>query len=227
MGQKVNPNIIRIGITKSCDSRWFATKKQFTKNLHQDIKIRAYLKKKLKEAGLIRIEIERKSGMVHISIYSSRPGVIIGRQGGSIEELKLSLKKDFKDNFDVSIKEVKNPDTEAAHLADMIARQIEKRFPFRRALKNAISKGMESGAKGVKVQLSGRLGGAEIARTEMASEGKIPLHTFRADISFAQDEAHTTYGLIGVKVWTFKGDVFKKKMEHIGGLGTTKLEDIK
>lgn len=225
MGQKVNPNIIRIGITKSCDSRWFARKKQFTKNLHQDVAIRKYLKKHLKDAGIIRFEIERKSGMVHIDIYSSRPGVIIGRQGGSIEDLKKALRKEFKDNFDISIKEVKNPDTEAAHLADMIARQIEKRFPFRRAAKNAISKAMEAGAKGVKVEVSGRLGGAEIARRESYSEGKIPLHTFIADISFSNDEAHTTYGIIGVKVWTFKGEVFKKRIEQIERK-TTKLADI-
>jgi small subunit ribosomal protein S3 len=215
MGQKVNPNIIRVGITKPGKSRWFARKKGYTKNLHQDIQLRKFIKDELKEAGIIETEIERKSGLIHIIISSSRPGVIIGREGSSIDKFKAKLNRKFNDNFDVTIKEVKNAEQEAAHLADMIARQIEKRFPFRRAMKNAISKAMESGVKGVKIQLGGRLGGAEIARSEKASKGKIPLHTFRADISYAQDEANTTYGVIGVKVWTYRGDIFKKRVEQL------------
>jgi len=215
MGQKVNPNSIRLGVIRTWDSRWFARRKDFTKNLHQDLNIRDFLKKKLKDAGIIKIEIERKSGLAHITITSSRPGVIIGKQGSSIEELKKSLSIKFNENFDVSIKESKKPEQEAAYLADMIARQLEKRFPFKRAAKNAISIAMEAGARGVKVGVAGRLGGAEIARSEMFSEGKIPLHTFRADISYALDEAHTPYGIIGVKVWTFKGEVFKKKLGKV------------
>jgi len=215
MGSKVNPNLIRIGITKPCASRWFARGKGFAKNLFQDFRIRKFLRKKLREAGIIEIGIERKSDMTHIAIVSSRPGVIIGRQGESIEKLKKDLQKEFSENFDVSIKEIKNPEQEAAHLADMVARQLERRFPFRRAAKNAVQRGMEAGAKGVKVQVSGRLNGADIARTEIFTKGKIPLHTFRADISYSHDEANTTYGVIGVKVWTFKGEVFKKKIEQI------------
>lgn len=209
MGQKVNPNVIRIGITNSWKSRWYAKGKNFAKNLKKDFDLRKFLKDKLKEAGIINIEIERRNEMTHISILSSRPGVIIGRQGESIDDLKKTLQKKFNENFDVSIKEVKKPELEAANLADMVARQLEKRMPFRRAIKGAIQKGIEAGARGVKVQVAGRLGGVDIARTETASEGKIPLHTFRADISFAQDTANTTFGAIGVKVWVFRGEVFK------------------
>lgn len=205
--------VMRLGITKTWDSRWFARGKDFATNLLKDYRLRRFLEKKLKEAGLIRIEIERRNGIAHVSVYSSRPGVIIGRQGGSIDDLKAKLKAEFHENFDVSIKEVKKPELEAANLADMVARQLEKRTPFRRAAKMAIQKGMESGARGVKVLVSGRLGGAEIARREVFSEGTVPLHTFRADISFAQDTAHTPYGAIGAKVWVFRGNVFKKKAE--------------
>ncbi len=214
MGQKVNPNVIRIGITSKWQSRWFAKGKNFAKNLKKDYELRKFLKNKLKEAGIIRIEIERKNEMTHISIYSSRPGVIIGRQGESIDDLKVLLQKTFRENFDVSIKEIKKPELEAGNLADMIGRQLEKRMPFRRAAKMAIQKGIEAGAKGVKVQVGGRLGGVDIARSETFSEGKIPLHTFRADISYAQDTANTTFGAIGIKVWVFRGEVFKKKFEE-------------
>jgi small subunit ribosomal protein S3 len=210
VGQKVNPNLMRIGITTSGMSRWFASKKNFAKNLFADFKIRQFLKKELASAGLISVEIERKSGSTTIKISAARAGVIIGRSGDAIEKLKKTLRQKFGENFDVVVKDQKNSESEAAFLADMVARQLEKRFPFRRAGKTALQKGMEAGAKGVKVQVSGRLGGADIARTETFTKGKIPLHTFRADISFALNEAHTTYGIIGVKVWTFKGEVFGK-----------------
>jgi len=215
MGQKVNPKIIRIGITQPCASRWFARGDNFAKNLHQDLKIRKFLQNKLKDGGITRIDIERKSAATHITIFSSRPGVIIGRKGSSIEELKKTLRDNFKENFDLSIKEIKKPELEAAFLTDTIARQLEKRFPFRRAAKGAISKAMEAGAKGVKVQVAGRLGGTEIARTETFTQGSIPLHTFRADISYHFDRARTTYGVIGVKVWVFRKEVFKKRIQQI------------
>ena len=209
MGQKVHPNGLRIGITRTCDSRWFARGRAFAQNLKKDIDIKKFLNKKLKEAGIIRIEIERKNEMTHISIYSSRPGVIIGRQGGSLDELKGVLRRHFHENFDVSVKEVKKAEIESAFLADMVARQLERRMPFRRAAKMAMQKGIEGGAKGVKIRVAGRLGGAEIARSESFAEGKVPLHSFRADISYSHDEANTTYGVIGVAAWVFKGDVFK------------------
>ncbi|MCT4592039.1 MAG: 30S ribosomal protein S3 [Candidatus Gracilibacteria bacterium] len=209
MGQKVNPTSIRIGITQNWSSRWFARGKVFAKNIKKDLEIRNYLAKKLQEAGLIRVEIERKNELIHLDIYSSRPGIIIGRQGDSIEALKSDLKKTFNDNFDVSIKEIKKPELEAGNLADFVGRQLERRMPFRRVAKMAIQKGMEAGAKGVKVQMSGRLQGAEIARTETFSEGTVPLHTFRADISYATDTARTGFGAIGIKVWVFRGEIFK------------------
>ena len=212
MGQKANPIDIRLGITTTWPSKWFADGKNYAKYLHQDLAIRKYLEEKLKDASIARIEIERGSSITTIGIYSSKPGVIIGRSGTAIEDLKKELYRIFRENFDVNIKEVKNPDLDARILADGVARQIEKRVAFRRAAKSAIQRATESGAKGIKIQLGGRLAGADIARTELFKEGNIPLHTFRADISYAADRAETTYGTIGVKVWVYRGDVFKTKL---------------
>ncbi len=210
MGHKVNPEGLRIGITRTWDSIWYANKKQYPSLVNRDREIRVYLFLKLKEAGIARIEIERTNKSTHISLYTARPGIIIGRQGTAIEDLKKEMFHKFKEHFDIAIKEVKIPELEAKIVADTIARQIEKRIAFRRASKMAIQKSMEAGAKGTKVKVSGRLGGAEISRTEQYLEGSIPLHTFRADISYAEDRARTTYGAIGVKVWVYRGEIFKK-----------------
>ncbi len=219
MGQKVNPTDIRLSIINTWPSRWFALGRGFQKNLMEDIAIRNYLESKLVDAGVSQVEIERSSSQTSVIIFSSKPGVIIGRSGTAIEDLKKDLKLKFNTNFDVNIRELKNPDTDAAILADSVAQQISRRIAFRRAAKSAVRKGMEGGAKGVKVEVSGRLNGAEISRREFFLEGKIPLQTFRADISYASKRAETTYGTIGVKVWVFRGEVFRDRV-------TKKLEEV-
>jgi len=212
MGQKVNPNGMRVGIINNWSGIWFAGKKDFSKTFLSDLKIRNFLKENLKNAGITKVEISRNNQIISIAIFSSKPGVIIGRSGSSIEELKQKLSKKFNENFDVSIHEVKNPDLEAAILTDFVAQQLEKRIPFRRAAKMALKRSMESGAKGVKISVAGRLGGVDIARNEFFSEGKIPLHTFRADISYNYRQAKTTYGVIGVKAWVFRGEIFEDRL---------------
>lgn len=215
MGQKVNPVGLRIGITHTWNSRWFSeNKRQYAKMVNMDREIRKYLEAKLKDAGIASIVIERSDKVINISIYTSRPGVIIGRQGTAIEDLKMDLFKTFNERFEVAIKEVKKPELEAKLVAENVAMQLERRIAFRRAAKMAVQKTMEAGAKGIKVLVSGRLGGAEIARSEFFAEGKIPLHTFRADISYHHTTAQTTYGGIGVKVWIYRGQVFNKKRKN-------------
>lgn len=219
MGQKVNPKAFRIGITKSWDSKWFA-KRDFSSYLKQDIVIRKYLKKKLKEAGVAKIEIERSAEKINIIIHAVRPGVIIGRSGVGIEQLKEELvKKIFnkeetktpgKINLHINILEVDKPNLNAQVVLDNIIADLEKRIPYRRVMKQSIGRVNRAGAKGVKVIVAGRLNGAEIARTETLTEGMIPLHTLRADIDYARGAAHTIYGKIGVKVWIYKGEVFNK-----------------
>lgn len=211
MGQKVHPKGIRIGVNRSWDSKWYANKRNFAKFFLQDTEIRKSIHAKIADAGIARIEIERSIKNVVINIYTSKPGVIIGRQGAAIDQLKTDLEKKFNERFEINIKEIKKPDLEAELVADVIARQIEKRFAYRRAAKMAIQKAMESGAKGIKVYLGGRLNGVEIARSEMFTEGKIPTQTLRADISYALERANTTYGVIGVKVWIYRGEVFENK----------------
>lgn len=210
MGQKVNPNILRIGIIKSWDSKWFATK-NYSKLLHQDFEIEKIIREKLADASVSRIEIHRTANKVIVHIHSAKPGLIIGRQGAGIESLKEELEKKFREEFSLSIKEISKPTLDAYLLAESIARQIEKRISYRRAAKMAVEKALESGALGAKVFLAGRLNGVEIARSEFFSKGKIPLHTLRANIDYALVHAKTTYGIIGVKVWINKGEVFKKK----------------
>lgn len=211
MGQKVNPNLFRIGVIRSWDSKWFASKKNFSKLLHQDLEIRKIIEKKLADASVSRIEINRTANRVVIQIHSAKPGLIIGRQGAGIESLKDELEKKFHEEFNLSIKEISKPTLDAKLLAESIAQQIEKRVSYRRAAKMAVEKALESGALGAKVFAAGRLNGVEIARSEFFSRGKIPLHTLRADINYALVHAHTAYGTIGVKVWIYKGDIFKKK----------------
>ena len=206
MGQKVHPHGLRVGIIKTWDSRWFAGK-NFAKFLHEDVKIREYIKKKLFTSGISQVEIERAGGRVKITIHTGKPGMVIGRGGAGIEELRKNLTKFTDAQIDVNIAEVKQQDMSSVLVAENIAAQLEKRIAFRRAMKQAGGRTMKSGAKGIKVMVSGRLGGAEIARSESYREGSIPLHTLRADIDYGTAEAHTTYGRIGIKVWIYKGEV--------------------
>lgn len=214
MGQKVHPKIQRIGIIETWPSRWFATKKEYTTLFHQDLEIKKTIRRELPDAGVSKIEIYRAPGSVTLNIWTARPGIIIGRQGENISELKEKMNKIFNTNFAINIKEIKKPDLDALLVADNIAKQIEKRISYRRAAKMSLSKSIEAGARGAKILVSGRLNGVEISRDEQFIEGKIPLHTFRADIDYACVPARTTYGTIGVKVWIYKGEVFKKKKEE-------------
>ena len=209
MGQKVNPYGIRLGINKTWSSRWFS-KNEYTKLLHQDLKIKKYVEKKLKNASISKINIERAAKKLRLSIYSSRPGIIIGKKGADIETLKNDLSKMSNLEVFLDIKEVRKPEVEASLVAENIATQLEKRTSFRRAMKKAVQSAMRLGAKGVKVVCSGRLGGAEIARTEKYHEGSVPLHTLRGDIDYATAEAETTYGICGIKVWINKGEILSK-----------------
>lgn len=206
MGQKVHPHGLRIGVIKTWDSKWFADK-NYQKFLLEDIKIREAVKKHLFNAGISRIEIERTSNKMLIIIHTAKPGMVIGRQGSGIEVLKTFIRKMTDSEVDVKIQEVRQPDMDATLVAENIAAQLEKRIAFRRAMKQSVIRTMRVGAKGIKVQVGGRLGGAEIARSEGYREGSIPLHTLRADIDYGTAEAHTTYGRIGVKVWIYKGEV--------------------
>ena len=209
MGQKVNPYGIRLVINKTWSSRWFS-KKEYTKLLHQDLKIKNYVEKKLKNASISKINIERAAKKLRLSIYSSRPGIIIGKKGADIETLKQDLSKLSNLEVFLDIKEVRKPEVEAKLVAENIASQLEKRISFRRAMKKAVQSAMRLGAKGVKVVCSGRLGGAEIARTEKYHEGSVPLHTLRGDIDYSTAEAETTYGICGIKVWINKGEILTK-----------------
>ena len=207
MGQKVNPHGLRVGVIKDWDSRWFANDSTFGDTLVSDYKIRKYLKEKLKVAGVPKIEIERTTANVKVVIHCAKPGVVIGRGGAEIEKLRVSLEKMTGKSVNVNVAEVKSPDMNAQLVAESIAEQLEKRVAFRRAMKQAIGRTMRLGAKGIKITLSGRLAGAEIARSEHYHEGTIPLQTIRADIEYGFWEANTTYGKIGVKVWIYKGEV--------------------
>ena len=213
MGQKVNPYGIRLGITRDWMSKWYANKKQFPTNVHTDFRVREFLTTKLKDASVSRIQIERAAKKVNITIQTARPGIVIGKKGEDIEKLRGQVAKMMSmavPDVRINIAEIRKPELDSKLVADSIAQQIEKRVMFRRAMKRAVMSTMRSGALGVKVRVSGRLNGSEIARTEWYREGRIPLHTFRADIDYGLAEAHTTYGVIGVKVWIFKGEVFDK-----------------
>jgi len=209
MGQKVNPNGFRLGVNRTWSSRWFS-KSNYAKFLHQDLEIKSYVQQKLKNASISKINIERAAKKIRISIYSSRPGIIIGKKGADIEELKNKLTKLSNLEVFLDIKEIRKPEVEAKLVAENIATQLEKRVSFRRAMKKSVQSSMRLGAKGVKVLCSGRLGGAEIARNEKYNEGSVPLHTLRSDIDYATAEAETTYGIVGIKVWINKGVILKK-----------------
>ena len=207
MGQKVNPHGLRVGIIKDWDSRWFVGDSAFGDTLVEDYKIRTFLKKTLYEAGVSKIEIERKANKVIVNIHAAKPGIIIGRGGSEIEKLKAKLVKLVGKDVNVNIVEIKVPDMDAQLVAENIAAQLERRISFRRAMKQCMGRSMKMGAKGIKTCCAGRLGGAEIARTEHYHEGTIPLQTLRADIDYGFAEANTTYGKIGVKVWIYKGEI--------------------
>ena len=207
MGQKVHPHGLRVGVIKDWDSKWFADKKSFSDYLVEDVKIREFIKKKLFLAGVPKIEIERKINKVFINISAAKPGIVIGRGGSEIEKLRKELVDMIGKDVAINIVEVKNADADAQLVAENIAAQLEKRISFRRAMKSVMGRAMKLGAKGIKTACSGRLGGAEIARTEQYHEGTIPLQTLRADIDYGFAEADTTYGKIGVKVWIYKGEV--------------------
>ena len=211
MGQKVSPIGMRIGINKTWESKWYAGNKDFAKYLNNDVKIRRFLEKKLKDASVSSILIERTAKKTNVIINTAKPGVVIGHSGEEIEKIKKELSKLVDENVEISIMEVKNPDMVAALVAENIAHQIENRVSFRVAQKKAIRNTMKAGAKGIKTAVSGRLGGADMARTEGYTEGMIPLHTLRADIDYAHKEADTTYGKIGVKVWIYKGEILPSK----------------
>ena len=212
MGQKVNPHGLRVGVIKDWDSRWYARNEKVGDLIVEDYKIRKYLKKTLYSAGIPTIEIERDSAKVRIYIHCSRPGVVIGKGGAEIEKLRLTMEQMLGKPVALSIVEVKSPDTNAQLVAENIAQQLEKRIGFRRAMKNAIGRAMRAGVRGIKVMVAGRLGGAEIARSETAHEGTVPLQTLRADIDYGFAEANTTYGRIGVKVWIYKGEVISQTL---------------
>ena len=211
MGQKVNPHGLRVGVIKDWDSRWYA-ESDFADYLVEDYNIRTFLKKKLYSAGVSKIEIERASDRVKIIIYTAKPGIVIGKGGAEIEKTKAQVQKLTDKKVFVDIKEVKRPDRDAQLVAENIAQQLEGRVSFRRAMKSVIGRTMKSGAKGIKTMVAGRLGGAEIARTESYHEGTIPLQTLRADIDYGVARANTTYGVIGVKVWIYKGEVLKGEL---------------
>src|ERR1700742_3659995 len=209
MGQKVNPIGLRLGVNRTWDSRWYAGKKDFGRLLQEDIKIREYLSEKLKAAGVSRIVIERPHKKCRITIHSARPGVVIGKKGADIEKLKSDVQKFTTDEVHLNIVEIRKPEIDAKLVAENIAQQLERRVAFRRVMKRAVQSAMRLGAQGIRINCAGRLGGAEIARIEWYREGRVPLHTLRADIDYGVSTAHTAYGTIGIKVWVFKGEILE------------------
>ncbi len=213
MGQKVHPKGFRVGVLEGWESRWFA-EREYATLLHDDIRIREFIKKRLYHAGIAKIEVERAANKAKINIYTARPGIVIGKKGVEIEKLKTDLSQQTDREVYLNIHEVRRPDLDAQLVSENVALQLERRVAFRRAMKESVTRAVRMGAQGVKVRCSGRLGGAEIARTEWYREGRVPLHTLRADISYGVAEARTTYGVIGVKVWIFRGEVLTKEEEQ-------------
>lgn len=207
MGQKVHPTGIRLGIVKKHTSVWFAEGKSYAENLLVDLQVRVYLRKRLAAASVSRIEIERPAQTARVTIFTARPGIVIGKKGEDVESLRAALTAKMGVPVHINIEEIRKPDLDAQLVADSVAQQLERRVMFRRAMKRVVQNAMRQGAEGIKVQVGGRLGGAEIARSEWYREGRVPLHTLRADIDYATSEAKTTYGIIGIKVWIFKGEV--------------------
>ncbi|WP_066502437.1 30S ribosomal protein S3 [Abyssisolibacter fermentans] len=216
MGQKVNPHGLRVGVIRDWDSRWYAKKKDFADLLIEDHKIRTYVKKKLFLSGIAKTEIERSAKRVKLNIFTAKPGMVIGKGGSGVEQLRKDIEKMTGKKVSLNVEEIKIPEVNAQLVAENIASQLERRVSFRRAMKQSIQRSMRAGAKGIKTSVSGRLGGADMARTEGYSEGNIPLQTLRADIGYGFTEANTTYGKIGVKVWIYKGEVLPTKGEQTG-----------
>jgi small subunit ribosomal protein S3 len=210
MGQKVHPTGFRLGIVKDWTSTWYANTKDYANFLHTDIKVREYLRKKLATASVSRIQIERPANNARIIIHTARPGIVIGKKGEDIERLRMDISKMMGVPAQVSVEEIRKPELDAYLVAESVAQQIERRIMFRRAMKRAVTNTMRLGALGIKINVSGRLNGAEIARSEWYREGRVPVHTLRADIDYGFAESHTTYGVIGIKVWIFKGEIFGK-----------------
>ncbi len=210
MGQKINPIGLRLGVNRTADSRWFADSADYGRLLHEDIKIRKYIKEKLKQAGVSKVIIERPHRKCRITVHTARPGMVIGKKGADIETLRKELGKMVKDEVFVNLVEIRKPEIDSNLVAEDVARQLERRVSFRRAMKRSMQTAMRMGAQGIRLTVAGRLGGAEIARTEWYREGRVPLHTLRADIDYGTAEAQTTYGIIGIKCWIFKGEI----MEH-------------
>ena len=213
MGQKVNPIGFRLGVNRGWDSVWFAKKKEYGNYLIEDYRIRDYIKNNVSNSGVSKVQIERTSKKCIVTIYTSRPGFVIGKKGSDIEKIKKNLGKFSKQELSLNIKEVKKPELNSFLVADNIAQQLVKRIAYRRTMKRAIQSALRLGAKGIRVCISGRLGGNEIARSEWQREGSVPLHTLRADVDYAEAEALTTYGIIGIKVWIYKGEIFKKEQK--------------
>lgn len=217
MGQKVNPIGLRVGVIRSWDSRWYAEGEKYIENLHEDLKLRKYIKAKLKHAGVAKIEMERAAQKLKIIISTARPGVVIGKKGTGIDTLKADIQKQTKNEVFLNIEEIRKPDLDAQLVAENIALQLEKRISWRRALKKSMAASVRSGVRGIKIMVSGRLDGAEIARSEWYNEKSVPLHTLRADIDYGTAEALTTYGIIGIKTWIYRGDVLStKELEEAG-----------
>jgi len=214
MGQKVNPTGIRLGIVRSHNSVWYADKRQYSKYLLNDLAVRDYLRERLAQASVSRIEIERPAQTARVTIHTARPGIVIGKKGEDVERLRKDLAAMMKVPVHVNIQEIRKPETDALLVAQNVAQQLERRVQFRRAMRRVIQNAMRLGAKGIKVRVAGRLGGSEIARSEVYHEGRVPLHTLRADIDYATAEAMTTYGVLGVKVWIFKGEVIGEPVEE-------------
>ena len=210
MGQKVNPIGLRLGVNRTWDSRWFAGKNAYADLLHEDLRIRKYLQEKLSQAGVSKVVVERPAKKARVTIHTARPGVVIGKKGQDIEKMRKHLQKMTASEVSLNILEIRKPEIDAQLIADNIAQQLERRVAFRRAMKRAVQSAMRLGAGGIRINCAGRLGGAEIARTEWYREGRVPLHTLRADIDYGEGSAHTTYGVCGIKVWVYKGDI----MEH-------------
>lgn len=207
MGQKVHPIGIRLGIVKKHTSVWYADKAEYASNLNSDLRVRSMIEKRLAHASVSRVDIERPSASARITIHTARPGIVIGKRGEDVDKLRAAVTAEMGVPVHINIEEIRKPDLDATLVAQNVCQQLERRVMFRRAMKRAVQNAMRQGAKGVKIQIGGRLGGAEIARSEWYREGRVPLHTFRADIDYAHEEAATTYGIIGVKVWIFKGEV--------------------
>jgi small subunit ribosomal protein S3 len=213
MGQKVHPRGFRLGVIESSDSKWYA-RREYRDLLHEDLKLRKFLKERLYHAGISKVEIERAANKAKINIYTARPGIVIGKKGAEIEKLKMELAKLTRKETFINIHEVRRPDLDAQLVAENVALQLERRVAFRRAMKEAVARAMRMGALGIRIQSSGRLGGAEIARREWYREGRVPLHTLRAEIGYGLAQAYTTYGVIGVKVWIFRGEVITRQEEE-------------